>query len=145
MSDKLRGRAAVVSQIQVGDQSVNYTRISRLGDISQGGTASAAFGDVTTASLKIGSAGTDIRDLKFGSISPCFNEIAACATGTGSVAVTGMTVSHYVFVSPCSPTSPCCVLTSVCPASGCIFLGLYNEGDTAAVCSTCPWSYLAIR
>jgi hypothetical protein len=56
-----------------------------------------------------------------------------------------LTIAHQIFVSPCSYSSPCLIVTSVCPAANKVFIGLYNEGDANAACSTCPWAYLAIK
>ncbi len=145
MPKNLEGLVLVEDEIRIGDQSTNYTQITNLGNISQQGSASAALGDVTTASLKIGSAGTDIQDFKFGSISPCFNAISACSVGTGSATITGLTKTHYVFVTSSAPTSPCLILASVCPLAGKIAIELYNEGNTAATSMTCPWAYFAIK
>ena len=137
---KFRGKLIVSGQLSAGS-STNKTTISNIGDISQGGTASAALGDVTVGG------GTSLSAIKVGTISPCFNAIDAGASGAGSAAITGLTTGHKVFVSPCclEQWSPCLVHISTCPAAGVVKIGLYNSASAnLSTSSTCPWAYLAI-
>lgn len=121
--------------------ATNYTLVDASGQISQGGTASAAMGDVTVGG------GTSLSAILVGSISPCFNAIAVGASGTGSATITGLTTGHKIFVSPCclEDISPCLVHISTCPAANKVLIGLQNSASGAQTSSaTCPWAYLAI-
>ena len=96
------------------------------------------------AATSVNATVTPITSILFGSISPCFNEIATDSSGTGSAAVTSLTTAHKVFAAPCAFTTPCVHIISMCPLADKIMIDVYNQGATTAASSTCPWSYLAI-
>ncbi len=135
--------AACIVSASFGTARTNYMVVSNAGNITQYGAASAAMGDLTTASLTVGG-GTDISGILHGTISPCFNSIAAEAVETGSATITGLTPSYRIFVSP-SMSTGCAYMTSVCPLSGKVTINMLNRGTGAIASSTCPWAYLAIK
>lgn len=141
---KLRRKGMSVTRFD-GGGATNYTRISNLGDISQAGAASAALGDLTTASLNVGT-GTDIAQILFGSFSPCFNAINTGQAGTGSATITGLTAAHKIFLSACTmPGGTCLLFAAACAKAGSAVIQVVNAGADNSTSSTCPWAYLAIK
>ncbi|MBU0792323.1 MAG: hypothetical protein KKC55_17950, partial [Gammaproteobacteria bacterium] len=116
-----------------------------IGNIAQGGAASAQLGDVTTGCLTVGATGCPISMLTFGTFSPSFAEMAHGHVATATWAVPGITTSHYVWVSACGVSGSVMVLAA-CPLSGSISVTMYNAGSgtVAAAATTCPLAYIAV-
>jgi len=141
---KLRRKGMSVTRFD-GGGATNYTRVDNLGNISQAGAASAALGDLTTASLNVGT-GTDIAQILFGTFSPCFNTINAGQSDTGSGTITGMSVDHKIFLSPCTmPGGTCLLFAAACAKANSVQINIVNAGTDNSTSSTCPWAYLAIK
>jgi hypothetical protein len=90
---------------------MGYNRLTRgtalLGAVRLDVTGDATVADdltvgdaTTTATLKVGSSGTVVKTMKYGSASVDFAEIAAGETGSATFTVTGAAAGDIVVVNP---------------------------------------------
>ena len=110
-------------------------------DVTKGVTLASTLavtkGIIASSSLALGSGGTEIKSILAGSVAGCPGNIASSATGAASYALTGLTTSHRLMVTPASVADGLAFVSACIPAAG-SFLATYanvTNGTVNAACS----------
>ena len=119
------------------------------GNLAVTGTVTSTAGITASSSLSVsacatfGSGGTTIAGILSGSTAGCPADIGASAVGAASYAVTGLTTSHKLFITPASMTSGL-VLQNVDVAAGSFTANYGNVLSTNTTAACTVVNYLAI-
>ena len=89
----------------------------------------------------IGSGGTAVSEIRFGTVTACVPVIEASAPGSGSIAISGLDSGAKIVFTGGSDVTGGVMIYAACVSSGCVHVGYAAPADTAA--STLTFQYIA--
>lgn len=100
--------------------------------------------DFSTSAMTV-SSGTNITHILAGSGQAVFGALAADATSTTCVAITGLTQAHKIFIGASDVSGSLIVDVLACsPGGDLLIFGVTNSGSETYAAATETFSYLAI-